>query len=265
MGQYTYAVELYSVKDALSADMAGTLKKLKAMGYEAVEFAGDFVHTAAEVRRALDEAGLACCGWHTPVEYLADDRFDATVAYFKTVGNENVMIPGLPEEMTGSREAWLQTAALFNRYAARLAEHDLRLGYHNHVDEVALYTGSRDCPLTVFGDNTDASVILQMDNGHVLNGRGYPMLDLIRRYPGRFLSVHLKPYSLAKGAADHEAGYQTMIGEDDVPWKDFMALCRSVGGTRWYIVEYESPLYPELEGVERCLNALRDMEKRGEI
>ena len=266
MGRYTYAVELYSVKDELARDMAGTLKKIKAMGYTAVEFAGGFVHTAEEVRRALEETGLLCCGWHTPVDYLADDRLAATAAYFRTVGNQNVIVPGLPAEMTASRTAWLRTADLFNRTAGRLADFGMRLGYHNHVDEVVFYAGSQECPLTVFGDNTDSSIIIQMDNGHVLNGRGFGMLDLIRRYPGRFASVHLKPYDLGKGAADRDAGYQTMIGEDDVPWAEFMTLCRKIGGTQWYVVEYESiELYPELEGVGKCLQSLQAMEARGEF
>ena len=45
----------------------------------------------------------------------------------------------------------------------------------------------------------------------------------------------------------------------DVNWKAFFALCRAVGSTEWYIVEYERRGVPPLESVERCLNDLRKL------
>ncbi|HOY23069.1 MAG TPA: sugar phosphate isomerase/epimerase, partial [Cellvibrio sp.] len=36
------SVQLWSVKDAVSADFEGTLKQLKAYGFQGVEFAGNF-------------------------------------------------------------------------------------------------------------------------------------------------------------------------------------------------------------------------------
>ena len=45
----------------------------------------------------------------------------------------------------------------------------------------------------------------------------------------------------------------------DVNWKAFFALCRAVGSTEWYIVEYERRGAQPLESVERCLNNLRKL------
>jgi sugar phosphate isomerase/epimerase len=71
---------------------------------------------------------------------------------------------------------------------------------------------------------------------------------------------------LQKGSENPHDGYLTMIGEDDVPWSQFMTMCRETGGTKWYIVEYESiELYPEFEGVEKCLQALKKMEAEGKF
>jgi sugar phosphate isomerase/epimerase len=88
MSKYNYGVELYSVKDELAKDMPGTLKKVKAMGYGGVEFFGGFIYPAADVKAAMDNAGVVCCGWHTPWSYVQDDLFDRTVEYFKTIGNK---------------------------------------------------------------------------------------------------------------------------------------------------------------------------------
>lgn len=265
MTKYLYGVELYSVKDELERDFQGTLKKVKTMGYKGVEFAGEMTHPASVVKQALDEVQLICCGWHTPWSAVQDDRLEATIDYFKTVGNQYVIIPGLPEDMMNSREKIIETAAVFNAIAARLGEQGMQLGFHNHAGQLKLYADGA-CPLTVLFDHTDDSVIVQIDNGHVVNGRGFDLMKLVRRYPGRLKTVHLKPYDLKKGAAEPEKGYQTMIGEDDVPWSDFMRECQISGGTEWFIVEYESPeMYAELDGVRICLERLMTMEKEGRI
>lgn len=266
MGKYKFAVGLFSVRKELAKDMAGTLKKVKAMGYEGVEFFGGFTQEASVVRKALEDSGATICGWHTQWSDVQEDRFESTVAYFKTIGNKNVIIPGLPHGMLSTREACIDTALQFNKIAAKLAKHGMRLGYHNHAAELPFFPGTDECAYTAFFDKTDPSIIVQMDNGNALSGRGADILGLLRRYPNRYTTIHLKPYSLEKGAVENEAGFETMIGEDDIPWKDFMHICLSTGGTEWFIVEYESEkMYPELEGVRRSLQALIDMESKGLI
>lgn len=264
--KYNWAVELYAVRHELEKDMAGTLRRIAAMGYKGVEFAGGFVHTAQRVKAALDDAGLVCCGWHTPWNALDADRFFATVSYFKTIGNKYAIIPGLPAEMTASRAAWMATAEKFNERAAQLAEYGIKLGYHNHDAELKLYEDG-ECPLTVLFDNTSENVLAQMDNGHVINGRGYDIMRLLKKYPGRFETVHAKPYSLELGKDEHIKGYDCMIGDkyDDVPWTEFMKFCREMHHTKWYIVEYETNLMPEMEGTAKCMAALKAMEAAGVI
>jgi sugar phosphate isomerase/epimerase len=46
-----------------------------------------------------------------------------------------------------------------------------------------------------------------------------------------------------------------------VPWDEIFRVCETTGGTKWYIVEYESDAFPPLEAVERCLKALKAMGK----
>jgi sugar phosphate isomerase/epimerase len=113
-------------------------------------------------------------------------------------------------------------------------------------------------PFTVFFDSTDPAIVVQMDNGNALSGGG-DVMAVMRRYPGRARSVHLKPYSKERGSAP-------IIGEDDNDWAAFMQWCRESGGTEHYIVEYENDqAHPQMEGVDLCLKALREMEKSGRI
>ena len=251
-----FALELYSVRHDLTNDFEGTLKAVKALGYEGVEFAGDYAHPAEKVAAAINEIGLTCCGWHTPWAYVQDDKLEATIAYNKTVGNRYVIIPGLPLPCTYSIKAWKATAEKFNVIAEKLAAHDLILGYHNHASEFKTIRGK--VPYDVFFSNTNREIVMQLDNGNAMSG-GADVCALIRRYPGRARTVHIKPYSKSKG-------FDTMIGEDDIPLPEFMRLCGEIGGTEWYIVEYESEaLHAPLEGVKLCLEKLKEMQAKGII
>jgi len=174
-----------------------------------------------------------------------------TITYNKIIGNAELTVPGLPGEMTGSKAAWLETAKLFNDVAAKLAPYGMRLSYHNHGEEFKTMEG--DLPIRHLMDNTCPCIGLQLDNGNAFSaGADTDVYDPITRYPGRVRTIHHKPYSVEKGFA-------TMIGEDDIDWARFFALCDKHQNVDWHIVEYEDEKYSQLEGIEICLKALRKL------
>lgn len=252
-----YAVELYSVRDELRKDLWGTLRKVKKMGYDGVEFFWEFSHTAQELKAALDDTGLICCGWHTPWHYVSPSNLMGVITYNKVLGNTEIVIPALSREMTDSKDAWLKTAEAFNGVADKLADYGMHIGYHNHDAEFKDLEG--DLPFHYLFDNTER-VAMQLDNGNAwAAGPDTDVYDPITRYPGRARTLHLKPFSLTTGHA-------TMIGEDDIDWPKFFNLCYQHQQVDWYIVEYEcEKIYTQLEGVERCIKALKQMEKEGKI
>ncbi|MHC4479997.1 MAG: sugar phosphate isomerase/epimerase family protein, partial [Planctomycetota bacterium] len=95
-------------------------------------------------------------------------------------------------------------------------------------------------------------VVMQLDTGNALQGGADPV-SVLRRYPARARTVHLKEHSAS--------GEAVLVGEGDVAWDDVFDACESVGGTEWYIVEQESYPHPPLQCVARCLEALRGMGK----
>ena len=95
MARIPIGLELYSVRNELAADAAGTIRAVAEMGYEGVEFAGPPQHSGAELRKMLDDNGLVCCGWHTPFDRVQDDTLAATIELNQTVGNRFIIIPGM--------------------------------------------------------------------------------------------------------------------------------------------------------------------------
>ena len=132
MSRIPIAVQLYSVRHDLDADLRGTLRAVAEMDYEGVEFAGAPKHEAAELKRLLDEFGLVCCGWHTPFALVQEDQLEATIAFNQALENPNIIVPGIPEHLRRTRADWLKLAAFFDQLAAKLAVHGMRTGYHNH-------------------------------------------------------------------------------------------------------------------------------------
>jgi len=258
MARVPIGLELYSVRHDLDKDVYGVLKAVAKMGYEGVEFAGPPKHSARVLRAILDEVGLVCCGWHTPFALVQDDKLAETVAFNKIVGNRYIIIPGLPGNVTGSRANWRKVADFFNRLTDKLAPHDMVTGYHNHHTEFTPLEGEK--PWDTFFGNTDKKVIMQLDTGNAYYGNG-DCVEILKTYPGRAGTVHLKPYSKSAGKADPRHGFRPIIGEDELAWGEIFRLCETTGDTYWYIVEYESDAFPPLEAVERCLKALKAMGK----
>ena len=61
------SLQMYTLRDLASVDYVGTLKKVKEIGYGAVEVAGVGSMGAAELRRELDAIGLIVSGAHVPI------------------------------------------------------------------------------------------------------------------------------------------------------------------------------------------------------
>lgn len=247
-GGRKYGLQLYSVREECAKDLAKVIAAVAQMGYQGVEFAGYHGKTAAELRALLDQHKLKCCGTHTGWDTLSDANLQATIEFNKTIGNKYLIVPGLPGECTKSRQAWLDTAKRFNELAEKLKPLGMFVGYHNHSAEFQPLEGV--VPWDLFMQNTSKDVVMQLDTGNCMSGGGEP-LPYLYKYEGRARTVHVKEFSKANPKA--------LIGEGDVPWKAFFALCRAVGNVDWYIVEYESDAYPSLEAVDRCLKNLKAM------
>ncbi len=250
MSRIPIALQLYSVRHNCEQDLPGTLRAVAAMGYEGVEFAGYYGYEARTLRAMLDDLGLRVAGTHLGLDILLGDQLDRTIEFNRILGNKFLIVPGLPLERRNSRQAWLETAELFNEIAARLAPEGMYVGYHNHAVEFTPLDG--ELPWDTFLGNTRHDVVMQIDLGNALHGGGNPIPFLIK-YPGRALTVHLKEYSSTNDKA--------LLGEGEVDWQQVFELCESVGGTEWYIVEQESYAFEPLVCVDKCLQALKRMGK----
>jgi sugar phosphate isomerase/epimerase len=242
-------LELWSVRHQCETELPTVLRAVARMGYEAVELAHSYYgHDASAWRKLLDENGLKSCGMHMGLRMLEGDAFDETVRIHKLIGTPYLIVASLPKKNLASVEAIVETAKYFNTLSERLAPHGMKIGYHCHGGDFA-EVGGRTA-WEVFGQNTKADVLLQLDIGNCLGGGGDP-IAMLKEFPGRSVSIHLKDHGGKPGA---------VFGEGEVNWPEVFQLCETIGGTRQYIIEEEGRKGPEaLEAVRRALENFRKM------
>ena len=238
-------LQLYSVRSEAAKDPAGVIAAVAKMGYKGAEFAGYFGKSAADLRKMLDDNGLKCCGTHTALTTLQGNELAKTIEFNKTLGNKYLIVPGMPAK---TKQDWLDRAKEFNELADKVKPHGMVVGYHNHGKEFQPIDGER--PWDIFFGNTKKEVVMQFDVGNAM-GSGGVAVEYLKKYPGRALTLHAKPWSKSNPKA--------VIGEDELPWAEIFNLCETIGGTEWYIVEYEVGGVPPLEAVENCLKGIKKL------
>ncbi|MCD6465938.1 sugar phosphate isomerase/epimerase [Candidatus Bathyarchaeota archaeon] len=251
MAKIKIALQLYSVRKDCAHDLKGTLEAVAKMGYDGVEFAGYYGRTAEELRKMLDDLGLQVAGTHIHIDTLMGEKLKETIEFNRILGNKYLIVPSLPEKMRKTKADWLKAAEIMNEIADKLKPEGMRVGYHNHAIEFKPING--EIPWYIFFDAAKPEVIMQLDTGNAMMGgiSADEVLNIIKRYPKRAITVHLKEYSSKNENA--------ILGEGEMKWKEFINLCETVGGTEWYIIEQESYPYPPLECAKRCLENLKAM------
>lgn len=244
-------VQLWSVKDEIKLDFEGTLSKLAGLGFKGVEFAGEFGNYKADpagLHAFMQKTGLQCAGAHMHVDKLDAANFDATTAFYKTVGCNRLIIS--MDKRGASKEGSAELAKELSALTAKLAAKGMTLGYHNHEQEMLGAQGQTNWDL--LANNTPKEFVLQQDVGWTTYA-GKDPVDYVKKYPGRTVTTHYKA-KFAKGTSG-----TSIIGQDRTDWAGLTKAVRSVGGTQWIIIEQEE--YPngmgQLETVAASMRGLQ--------
>jgi sugar phosphate isomerase/epimerase len=241
-------VQLYSVRAIAAKDLAGSLAAIKKIGFDGVEFSGFYGHDAKTLRSLLDANGLRCCGAHVEQTTLMGDELARTIEFVQTLNTSFIVCPFWLKENQGTVEGFERTAVIFSEIAEKLKPHKMHLGYHNRGKDFAPMNGTT--LWDIFYTKASRDVFMQLDVPGCLRQGGDPGA-VIRKYPGRTLTVHL--HDFAPGAKG------TLIGDGAVKWDDVLSACESAGGTQWYIVEEESGAHPEFTGIAQNFQRLKKL------
>jgi len=253
MNKNQIALQLYSVRDLAQQDMLGTLRRVGAVGYPAVEFAGYGGVPTAEIRALLDSLGMKTAGVHVPLADLQSNP-KQVFADLYTLGCEYAVVPWVGEEYRGSDAGVQQLASTLNDLGALCHAEGLQLAYHNHNFEFAAGEGP-----TMWDRLTAATdpnlVALELDIYWAAFAGADP-LALIDRYASRLALLHLKDMT-----ADATRAYAP-VGTGTLPWPEILAA-GAAAGVKWYVVEQDKSSDP-LADTALSLRNLEQLATPGE-
>jgi len=236
------AVQMYTLRDftRTAEDLAATLEKVRAIGYEAVQLSaigamnGDAAQVdAKQARRMLDDNGLRCIATHRSWNDLLH-RTDAEIDFHKTLSCDFTAIGGIPGSY-GERggEGFRQFIQDAGPVIARLKSSGIRFGYHNHAFEFMRAGQGRQTLYDLLIESENPELFLELDV-YWADHAGVNPVRLFERCKGRMPVIHVKDKEIS------QEGQPVMapIGEGNLDWEGIIPACREAG-VEWYAVEQD--------------------------
>lgn len=140
MKNFKVGLQLYSVRDKMEADMEATLKQVKEIGYDYVEFAGYFDKSAEEVKALLDKYDLKCASVHQTYDVFLEAP-EENVEYLKTIGAKFCAVPWMAMENQKGQPGFEKAVSDIAKVAKLLRDNGITMLYHNHDFEFEKYEG----------------------------------------------------------------------------------------------------------------------------
>jgi sugar phosphate isomerase/epimerase len=235
-------LQLYTIRDAMAADVKGSLQKLSDLGYKNLELAdysdGKFYgYSAKEFKKMVNDMGMEIISSHTSVEAegittesaqkMADDHAELGVKY---------CVQPWVEEKDRNVESYKKMIADWNEVGRIMKNVDIQFGYHNHNFEFENLDGVVPY-YDIFMPEMDADLITMEIDLFWASKAGQDPVEIFNRYPGRFQLFHLKDMFT------NEAPFYDVIKDDIAPvgagvidFKRILAAA-DVAGMKYHFVE----------------------------
>lgn len=250
-------IQLWSVREAMKTDAAGTIAQLGQMGYKFVEAAsyndGKFYGMEpTEFKALLEQNGMTMKGSHTGINLPKEGEWDQAMAWWdqciaahKEAGVEWIVKPSMGAESYRSLDTLKMYCDYYNVVGEKCNEAGIRFGYHNHAHEFDTELDGH-----IFYDflveNTDPEkVMFELDLYWIQEG-GKNAVDYFNKYPGRFELFHVKDVEElgASGKMDFKPAF-------DMAEK---------AGMKNYIVEVERYNFEPIVSVQKSIEFLQNAE-----
>ncbi len=239
--QEKIGVQMFTLRDftKTAKDLAETLRRVKGMGYPAVQLSavgcmnGENPEvTALDARKMLDDNGLRCVATHRSWDALANETAKE-IEFHQQLGCDFCAIGGIPASYgQQGAEGYRRFVQDAGPVIAKLNQGGVRFGYHNHAHEfVRIPEGGTW--YDIFVNEGGPDFMLEIDTFWAIHAGVYPV-NLFKRCAGRVPVIHLKD----KTVVGNDAIFSP-IGEGNLDWENILPACESAG-VEWYCIEQDN-------------------------
>lgn len=201
------SLQLYTLRNALEIDFAGTMQRVAEIGYRRVE-PFNFVDSADQLAVAFAETGLTAPSTHIGLLNADDQR-----PVFETaarLGITYVIDPFVDPSHWTTSDGIESTADKLNAAARLAADFGITVGYHNHHFELENRIDGRPA-LELLVDRLDPAVVLEVDTYWAQAG-GVDPVELLKRLGHRVAAIHIKD-----GDGSLDTKKQVAVGSGSLP------------------------------------------------
>lgn len=184
---YQPSVQLYSLRDAVGADLDAALARVAEIGYSIVEPYA-FAERAEDYRRAFAAHGLSAPSGHNGV--IDSETPEKVFAAAAGLGIGTVIDPFIPTDRWQNADDARRLADRMNELAPLAAKEGVAFGYHNHNWELATRDQGRHV-FEYFTEALDPEVVLEVDTFWATVG-GADTPALLRSLGDRVKFLHIK-------------------------------------------------------------------------
>jgi len=251
-------LQLYSLRNEFKTDVPGTLAKIKEWKIKLIEGGGTYGLPIQDYKKLLQQNNLEMISYGASFEELANTP-QAVIDNAKSFGAKYIMCAWVPhKEGVFTIDEINKALQVFSKAGKLMQENGLKFCYHPHGYEFRLYEDGTLFDYMV--KNSDPKYVnFEMDVFWVKHP-GQDPVALLKKYPSRFLMLHLKDRRLGTpGNQDGRAPDETnvVLGQGDVGIADIMKEAKKIG-VKYYFIEDESPL--AVEQIPLSLDFLRKLK-----
>ena len=258
------SVQLYTVRDQIKADLAGTLRRVAAFGFDGVEtaFWPDGV-TLAQASAALRDAGLSVSSCH--IELPIGDKRQVMLDTAKAFNATRMIWHGWPEDPRYSTlEGTTALAAIYNQANRFAKDNGLRFGLHNHWWEYRTMVGGKYV-FEVLLEEVDPDIFFEVDT-YWVKVAGHDPAAIVKRLGARAQLLHIKdgPARYDDRLAIDNPDPMTAVGKGS---QNFPAVVRASNGhAEWLVIEMDKTATDVFDALRESVDYLRrnDMVRRAD-
>jgi len=245
------AAQLYTIREFLQTqeDIYNSLKKIKEIGYQAVQISGMAKIETKILKNMLDEFSLIVCATHIPFDRLKNE-LDVVIAEHKALECKHIAIPSVPSEFR-TKDGTIKFGHECEKIAKKLKEDGITLSYHNHSFEFIKYDGKTW--LEIFYENTDPNLLEAEIDTYWVQFAGANPEKWIKKLKGRMSLIHLKDMQMI----DEKKQAMAEIGNGNLDWEGIVAACEDAN-MKWYIIEQDICQRDPFESLKISLDYLAE-------
>jgi len=229
------AIQLYTLRDfcKTAPEFAAAMKKVREIGYTAVQISGVGPIPEAELVAMCKAEGLTICATHEPGPKILDET-ESVIARLAALGTKLTAYP-FPAGIDFDNPEHIDTLIKkLNIAGAKFRAAGMKLGYHNHAHEFYRPAGGKTFLDRVFDETSPENVVAELDVFWIQRGGG-DVIEWVKRVKGRTPFIHLKDFKVSPTG---EANF-CEVGSGTLDFKRIVAEAEA-GGCEWFIVEQDS-------------------------